>query len=277
VSAVFFALGVFCAALLAVPLSYAYSRRTLRRFREMKKRALASERLAYVGTLAGGLAHEIKNPLSTVNINLQLMEEDWEGDDSPRGRMLLRKINLLQREVKRLEEILNDFLKFARGQDLEVHKCDLNQLVDDVLDFVSPEITAHGINVLKSYDERLPPCDLDADLIKQALLNVIKNARESMPEGGDLMIRTTRKDGSVEVSITDTGQGIPPESMEKIFRAYYSTKKGGTGLGLPTAKRIVEDHQGVMTVQSEVGKGTSFTISLPVDQPVGTTDGDDNG
>ena len=232
----------------------------------MEERALASERLAYVGTLAGGLAHEIKNPLSTVNINLQLMQEDWEDDDSPRGRMLLRKIKLLQREVKRLEEILNDFLKFTRGQDLSTRECNLNQLIDDVLDFVNPEIAAHGISVLRSYCEDLPPCHLDADLIKQALVNVIKNARESMQDGGDLMVRTSRKGPNVRVSITDTGHGIPKEEADNVFRAYYSTKKGGTGLGLPTAKRIIEDHRGVMSVQSEEGKGSSFTMELPIER-----------
>ncbi len=224
-----------------------------------------SERLAFVGTLAGGLAHEIKNPLSTLSINLQLLMEDVQSMTGENSRKAHIKIQALQREVQRLEEILNDFLRFARGQKLELKDCDMNEVLDEVVDFVTPEIKQKKILILKSYDASLPHCRIDSNLIKQAILNVIINAEQAMGNGGELMIRTSINKKYIQLDITDTGTGIPKEIMDKIFQVYFSTKKTGTGLGLPTAKRIIEEHKGIISVQSEEGKGTNFSIKLPID------------
>ena len=230
----------------------------------MSERARGSERLAHIGRLAGGLAHEIKNPLSTVSINLQLIEEEWRGDDSSKGRRLRSKIELLRKEVKRLEDILSDFLRFARGDDIEPTKTDVNQIVDEVVDFIAPEAQSQQIQIRKSYASGLPMCWIDAKLFKQALLNIIINAQQAMPDGGELMVRTSLQGHDVVIDITDTGAGIAPEHRDKVFHVYYSTKKGGTGLGLATVQRIVEDHDGEVRLQSEVGKGTNVSIRMPI-------------
>ncbi|NOZ23575.1 MAG: two-component sensor histidine kinase [Planctomycetes bacterium] len=235
------------------------------RAHEMEDRARVSERLAFVGKLAGGLAHEIKNPLGTLNLNLQLMKEDLEKSSTPVETRICKKIDVLQREAKRLEEILNDFLRYARGPQPNLAEHDLNRVVDDVVNFVSPEMTLHKVQVRTQYDETIPPMKLDADLLKQALLNIVINAQQAMPNGGELILQSTRKGATARIDITDTGEGIPPEQREKIFNVYYSTKKTGTGLGLPTAKRIIEEHRGTIDFQSEVGKGTCFTIEIPIE------------
>ncbi|MBE7444516.1 MAG: two-component sensor histidine kinase [Planctomycetia bacterium] len=224
-----------------------------------------SERLAFFGTMAGGLAHEIKNPLSTLSINLQLLLEDVQSMTGENCKKVRIRIQALQREIQRLEEILNDFLRFAKGQKLELEESDINEVVDEVVDFVTPETKQKKILILKSYDAYLPPCRIDRNLIKQAILNIIINAEQAMENGGELMIRTSGNKKYLQIDIADTGHGIPQDLTEKIFQVYFSTKKTGTGLGLPTAKRIIEEHKGTISVQSEEGKGSNFSIQLPVD------------
>lgn len=256
--------GAITAVIVLIPMAFFSLRRAIDKTRELEKRAMLSERLAFVGTLAGGLAHEIKNPLSTFNINLQLLMEDVQSMTGENSKKVHVKIEALQKEVQRLEEILNDFLRFARGQKLELEDRDINEVVDEVVDFVTPEIKQKNIVILKSYDAHLPSCRIDSNLIKQAVLNVIINAEQAMENGGELMIRTSRNKKYIQIDITDTGVGIPKDIIDKIFQVYFSTKKTGTGLGLPTTKRIVEEHKGIISVQSEEGKGTNFSIKLPI-------------
>lgn len=260
-----FLIGAAVAIVVFIPVAFFSIWRAIDKTRELEKRAMHSERLAFVGTLAGGLAHEIKNPLSTLSINLQLLMEDVQSMTGENSKKAHRKIQALQREVQRLEEILNDFLRFARGQKPELEERDINEVLDEVVDFVTPEIKQKKILILKSYDANLPPCPIDSNLIKQAVLNVIINAEQAMENGGELMIRTSRNKRYIQIDITDTGTGIPKDNIDKIFQVYFSTKKTGTGLGLPTAKRIIEEHKGTISVQSEEGKGTNFTIKLPTD------------
>ena len=257
-------IGAVIAIVIFVPAIIFYVRSAVEKTRKLEKRAMNSERLAFVGTLAGGLAHEIKNPLSTLSINLQLLKEDIDemsGENSKRSRI---KIQALQKEILRLEEILNDFLRFAKGQKLELQYLDINEVIDELIDFVSPEIKQKNIVVLKSYDSNIPRCRIDGNLIKQALLNLIINAEQAMENGGELMIRTRSNKELVQIDITDTGTGIRKEVVDKIFQVYFSTKTAGTGLGLPTTKRIIEEHKGTISVQSEEGKGTNFSIALPI-------------
>ena len=223
-----------------------------------------SGRLAYLGALAGGVAHEIRNPLSTINLNLQLLAEDWAEVEGDRGRRARRKLEILQKEARRLEEILENFLKVARGQELNLNECQLNDIVEDVLDLFTPDATAAGIVVHHGLTPDLPKVGVDLSLFKQAVVNLLKNCKEAMPEGGELIIRTLGDDESVQVDIADTGVGIPPEKLERIFDPYYTTKKSGSGLGLATTKRIIEDHGGTISCHSEVGKGTNFAIRLPL-------------
>ena len=261
-------IGAAVSILIFIPMAFFYVRKAIEKTKNLEKRAINSERLAFIGTLAGGLAHEIKNPLSTLNIYLQLLQEDLESMTGENSKRVYMKTQVLQKEVQRLEQILNDFLRFARGQKLELKDHDINEILDEVADFVTPEIKQKKILILKSYDADLPQCHLDSNLIKQAILNIIINAEQAMENGGELMIRTSKDKKYIQIDITDTGPGIPKDIIDKIFQVYFSTKKTGTGLGLPTAKRIIEDHRGTISVQSEEGKGTNFSIKLPTNLPL---------
>lgn len=246
-----------------LPIGRFYTRRRLARLHAAEERARDAERLAYVGTLAGGLAHEIKNPLSTLYLNLQLLQEEWQHPQTPKEIRLVKKLEILRNEAKRLEEALNDFLRFAKGEKPHLAECDVNALVDDLANFVEPEATRVNIRVRRNLDPSSPRCQADANLLRQALMNLVVNAKQAMPNGGELIFETRNDRDNILISITDTGEGIPPERLGKIFEAYYSTKKTGSGLGLATTKRIIESHHGTIAVHSEVGKGTQFTIRLP--------------
>lgn len=220
----------------------------------------------HLDIIAAGLVHEIKNPLNIISVNLQLFMEDLQENKSEKDLKMSRRVQLLQKEVYRLDNILGDFLRFAKKHRLHFEKYDINEIVDSVLDFIAPEAMEKSIRILKSFHAELPRCDVDCNKIKQALLNIILNAQQAMPKGGELIVRTNKDGEYIFINITDTGIGIPHGKIEKIFQVYYSTKITGTGLGLPTAKRIIEDHKGTIKVHSEDGKGSSFTIKIPIRQ-----------
>ncbi len=225
---------------------------------------LDSKELDYLNMIAAGLVHEIKNPLNAININLQLLNEELENRNSEKDKKMSDRAQLLQREVGRLDNILSDFLRFTKKHELHIEECDINGVIDSVLDFIGPEAKQNSIRILKSFDTKLPKCNLDSNVLKQALLNIIINAQQAMPNGGELIVRTYQISNSIFIDITDTGVGIQKEKIDNIFQVYYSTKKTGSGLGLPTAKRIVEENKGSISIRSVVGKGSSFLIKLPV-------------
>lgn len=223
--------------------------------------------MAYLGTLASGLAHEIRNPLSTMKVNLELLREDLQRKSEDAKDRARRRVETLEGAVRRLEDILDDFLKFARGFDLTPVPTDLNALVDEVVVFVEPEMRRHSIDLRTAYDVHAPRVAVDRKYLQQALLNLVLNARQAIEatgRGGQIFVTTNQSRGHAAINVTDTGPGIAPEVLPRIFDAFFSTKKGGTGLGLPTSRRIVEEHGGKLSVESEPGKGTSFTITLPL-------------
>ena len=232
------------------------------------------DREVFLGRLAGGLAHEIKNPLSTMSINLALLEEEFTrssrggGPDSPelsaREKRCMKRVATLQREVGRLESIVNDFLVYARGGEVNRMPQSLLDILREVLAFVATEDEQQGIRHHVDLPTSLPLAILDAQQIRQALLNLCVNARQAMPMGGELIVRLQRDGRHAILTITDTGVGMAPEDVEKCFDAYWSTKKSGTGLGLATTRRIIQEHEGTIAVVSEVGRGTSFRIVLPL-------------
>lgn len=237
------------------------------RLQDEKTRPVETERM--LARLAAGLAHEIKNPLSTMAINLALLEEEWgrakdAGEPSAREKRALKRVATLQREITRLETIVEDFLRYARGGEVNRAPRDLVQLVRETLEFVEPEDSQQNIRHHADLPIGLPLVMLDEGAFRQALLNLFVNARQAMPMGGELIVRVQRHQNQVELSVTDTGVGMPPDALEHCFDVYYSTKKGGTGLGLSTTKRIVEEHGGRITVVSEQNRGTSFSIVLPL-------------
>jgi len=222
------------------------------------------DRLAFLGSLASGLAHEIKNPLSTMTITLGLLREDFETSDSPRDRRMLKKIHLLESEVTRLEHILQDFLQFAGGHAVRPELVSVNGWLSELLDFFEPSLTESNIRLVRRLAPKLPAVLVDRELMKQAILNLLTNAKQAMPRGGELTVRTFTSGDRVRIDVSDTGEGIAPDVMPRIWEVYFSTKEHGTGLGLPTVRRIIAEHGGETTVESRRGRGATFSVFLPV-------------
>jgi signal transduction histidine kinase len=217
-----------------------------------------------LGHLVGGFAHEIKNPLSTIGLQLELLKEEWAEHDGAREQRACKKIDLLQREVRRLQGILEEFLRYVREPQLELAATDVNTILQEVLDFVEPELIRQGTVIRFHPDPGLPELALDVNQFRQAILNLLINAKQAVAEGGEVIVETRGSAAGVRIAITDTGDGMSPDVLARCFQPYFSTKKGGTGLGLPTTKRILEDHGGSIEVQSEPGRGTRFVIDLPL-------------
>jgi len=260
------ALGALAGAAGASVVTALLARRAKRRARDSQRRARDAEHLAYIGTLTGGLAHEIRNPLSTLQLNVQLLREDLERPGHPVEPRLARRLDTLQHEADRLHQILDDFLKLAGKHEVRLARQALNPIVEEFVDFYTDRLQQSHIQIRTSLADGLPPVALDADRLKQALANLVLNAEAAMDGGGDLMITTEGDRRGVRLHVTDTGCGIAREDLDRIFQPYYSTRSGGTGLGLPAVRRIVTEHKGTLDVHSEVGRGTQFTIHLPAAQ-----------
>jgi signal transduction histidine kinase len=222
-----------------------------------------------IARLAGGLAHEIKNPLSTIRLNMDLLAEDLGESESPTVRRSLKRVDVVRRECQRLQSLLDDFLNFAKVRRLHPEPSDLNHQIDDVLNFFEPAAKEAGVEIVRYLDPDLPRVMLDREAFRQALLNLIINAKQAMPDGGQLVVRTAAERGSVVVYLIDTGVGMDERTATRMFEAFFTTKPGGSGLGLPTTQKIVDAHGGRIGVQSEVGHGTQITIELPVPARLG--------
>lgn len=216
-----------------------------------------------IATLAGGLAHEIRNPLSTIRMNLELLAEDLAELDDPKRVRMTTKVERIQRECGHLEEILSAFLQFARAGEMDATEADLGELVTEFVQFYEPEAQRHSIELSPHLALGLPRVRIDPKLLRQVLMNLAINAQQAMPEGGLLELQVYRKGDWVCLDVIDNGEGIPESAVAKLFDVFFSTKPGGSGLGLPTARKIVEAHDGTIACESEPGRGSRFTICLP--------------
>lgn len=280
-----FWIGLALGAAVAVPVAWQWSRRTERRVRVLEQRARTAERLAELGTMTSGLAHEIKNPLSTIGLNVQLLHEDFDElaealppDKREHAGRVQRRFASLGRETDRLRAILEDFLRFAGRVQLDLQPEDLNRVVDELVDFFAPQAAQAKVNLRTQLTRDDVTVPADASLLKQAMLNLMINATQAMSRSRDnnevhggaseLIVRTERgrelNQPVVRIHVIDTGPGVPDDLAEQVFQPYFSNKPGGTGLGLPTSRRIVEEHGGRLSLHSEPGRGTDFTITLPV-------------
>jgi len=249
--------------LLVIGLAYVIS--AYRRNQVLQQRALKADRLAYVGTLSSGLAHEIRNPLNSMNMNVQLIEEEMEDMGIDETTEIREMLVGTRKEVRRLEQMVSSFLAFARPTRLETKPTAVNELVGETLMLLETEFQQHQVQIKTAFSEDLPKIPLDPSQMKQALINVIQNGVQILNEGQTIEISTRRAGGdNILITIRDEGPGISPEELKNIFREFYSTRVGGTGLGLPIAQRIAELHQGGIKVESEIGKGTTFTFILPI-------------
>ncbi|HSQ55293.1 MAG TPA: ATP-binding protein [Gemmata sp.] len=219
---------------------------------------------AELAELAGGFIHEIKNRVGTLSLNLQLLAEDFEVPESPRERRALDRVNRLHDECQKLVDLASDFLRFARVHELHTQTTTLGEAVTRLLDFLAPTARQRGIEIKWFTTADLPPVNLDLDLFEQCLLNLMLNAEQAMPDGGTLTLVGSRDGDSVCLDVIDTGCGIPAELLPKVFSPFHTTKTNGHGLGLATTRKIVHAHGGTIDVQSEPGRGTKFSIRLPV-------------
>jgi PAS domain S-box-containing protein len=243
-----------------------------------------AENLASLTTLAAGVAHEIKNPLGSLSIHVQLIQKamaankeiyynahpsglDSLGQD-PRAyfNTIDKYIGVVNEEIDRLNRIVVDFLFAVRPMDMDFREGDINALIEELADFVRYELEESRIGCVLELDQGLPRFGFDERYMKQALLNLIKNAQAAMEEGGTLTIKTEARDGEISVTVADTGVGISEENLSKIFEPYFTTKEAGSGLGLTLVFKIIREHRGEIAVKSKEGEGTSFKITLPIPQ-----------
>ena len=238
----------------------------LRDITESRRRAqqtIESERLNALMLLAAGVAHEIGNPLNSLHIHLQLMERSVQELRDGAKAELQQSIDVARSEVNRLDSIVTQFLRAIRPSRPQLRPENVNAIVEEAVRFFAPEIQDRGIVVKQELRADLPLLQLDRDQMKQAFYNVIKNSLEAMKRHGTLRIHTDLDDTHVLIRFVDTGGGMSAENLSRVFEPYFTTKPAGTGLGLLIVRRIVREHGGELSIESEKGKGLTLTIRLP--------------
>jgi len=255
-------------SVLFLVVGFLYVLRMLNRTRQLEAEAQMADRLAYVGTLAGGLAHEIRNPLNAMNMNVQMLQEELEDtpEDSERKQEYIDLLEVNRREIMRLERLVSDFLAYARPQQLRPEPLDPGGLINEVADFLEADFRGRGVALVRRVAPGLPGFSADPGQLKQALINVMINAADAVSEQRGTVEVSAGPQGEdrLAISVADDGGGIPPQEAERIFQIFHSTKKGGTGLGLAISQRIVEAHGGTISAGSRGGGGALFTIVLPL-------------
>ena len=273
-----FAIGLLVGLAAAAAVARVTVKRAIARARVSERRARSAERLAEIGSMTSGLAHEIKNPLSTIGLNAQLLSEaitELDLPDNDRTR-LTRRVGALRSETERLRGILEDFLQYAGELRLALRDTDINQLVEELADFFHVQAQSRAVRIRAELAPTPITARVDPDHLKQALLNLMLNAVAAMDRPDiaqrELILRTRalRADDNTPVAaihVIDTGPGIDDDTIAKIFHPYFTTKAGGTGLGLPTARRIAEAHHGHLDVHAVPGTGTEFCLTVPIEPP----------
>ena len=220
-----------------------------------------SERLAAVGRITAGVAHEVKNPLNSMRLWLENLKESLPPD---RDGATQQAVNVLDAEIDRLDAVVKRFLDFSRPMDVRLEPTQLAELLRDVLEVAQPQLQRAKVDVAQLLPIGIPEVFVDRDLLKQAVLNLVLNAVDAMPGGGQLQLTLSRRGEVAEITVGDTGRGIPPELRQKVFQLFFTTRPGGSGIGLASTFRIVQLHNGSINFTSEVGRGTTFRIELPL-------------
>jgi len=234
--------------------------------RKKESQLRRAESLAALTTLAAGVAHEINNPLGSISIHIQLIEKLLTVKDPPDVPAIQKHLDIVKEEIERLKQIVVDFLFAVRPIDIKLLKENPGDVVREVVELVKYEAEKNGVAVKVEIDKDIPDLLMDKRQIKQAVLNLAQNAIAAMPDGGELSLKVSASNEEVKIAVSDTGVGIPESQLSKIFEPYFTTKKNGTGLGLTITFKIIKEHSGDITVDSKEGKGSTFTIHLPVPQ-----------
>jgi signal transduction histidine kinase len=239
--------------------------RSLTELKDMERELLRAEKLSAIGQLSAGLAHEIRNPLSSIKGAVEILAADY-----PPQHKKHRMLKVLDREADRLNKVLTTFLSFARPQPMQPKPADIINQLEGVIGLIEAQAKKAGVDIVRHYPPELPLIKLDEEQMGQVFLNLMLNAVQAMPEGGKLTIRIRQavKDGKprLQLEFSDTGVGVKPEDLPNLFNPFFTTKPGGTGLGLSICYRIVEQHGGKIGVESKPGKGATFTLWLPLEE-----------
>ncbi len=233
-------------------------RRQRAKLKEAQDELIQANKYKVLGELASGMAHEIRNPLGSIQGALEIIKEDYKAGDKKS-----EFLNILFKEIRRLNRVVTDFLSYARPSQPALVSCDLNQLVRETISIIKPEADKKRIGLKLELSAKLPPIQADPSQIKQALLNLLLNSLQALENSGQIWVTSEAKDGWISMEIKDSGPGISPENLAKVFIPFFTTKEEGVGLGLGIVERIIQNHKGRITVQSQKGQGTVFAIKLP--------------
>ncbi len=228
--------------------------------RKIGRELQTADRLAAISRVSSGVAHEVKNPLNAILLHVEVAKAKLAAGDTD----VAPQMEIIAREILRLDRVVKTFLDFTRPVELNISQVPVQELVNEVVDLAKPQAAAGGIRVVVHQEAEGVDIRIDRDLLKQAVLNIVVNAMQAMPEGGELTFESLASEEFAEIRIKDTCAGIPPELKDKIFRLYYTTKKDGSGIGLAMTFRIVQLHDGTIEFNSEPGKGTTFLVRLPI-------------
>jgi len=239
--------------------------------KRLEKAKLQAERLAMVGTIAAQVAHEVRNPLGSITLNLDLIAKEIEkltqAGQQPveESRALVHE---MREEVRRIQHVIEEYLRFARLPKLQRRPVRLNDFLQQKLDFMASAFEHARVKLHTDFDQRLKAVNADPEQLWQAILNLVQNSLEAMPAGGALGVSTVRQNGQALLRVSDNGKGMTPEQQEQLFVPFFTTKPRGTGLGLSLTQRILNEHSAQVECVSVVGKGTTFTISFPLEERI---------
>lgn len=235
----------------------------LEKSRELENKLQEAERSAVVGRLASGIAHEIRNPLNYINLTLDHLRAKFVPAEPSDSETFIKLTTQLKKEVERINNQISDFLRYSRPLKMSLEKTDLRRTIADSLNIVEPQAAEQNIEMRVNLPENLPPINGDNEYLRSVFNNLLINAVQAMTEGDILSVAVRENGEFITTEISDTGEGISVEHLPKIFEPYFSTKETGTGLGLAIVKKIVDDHQGTIIVESKIGEGTKFIVTLP--------------
>jgi signal transduction histidine kinase len=254
---------------------YDKARRAYRELNEAQAQIIQNEKMAVVGTFASGLAHEVRNPLNSIALQLSILERRMAPLPSRVASEIRELVGVIREEVRRLDNLVGDFLQFSRSNRVEYRPTSLAALLDEVMRLLRPEARAAGVRLRRQHlGGEIPDLRVDPEKIKQVVINLVQNAIEALSRDGEVVVESGLKDGQALIRVRDDGPGLP-EDLD-VFQLFVTTKAQGTGLGLSIAQQIVMEHGGEIQAASEAGKGTVITVSLPVDRPSPTAAGEES-